>query len=108
MVCKATFGDPVSKGEYWYTPTQTGKGQTILRMKEVLMVDIQLMKIIEKLSYQRGIKDIYELIEEITRRDQFDEEFDINSNERLIFNNETEVNKGSLRVYITNLIRGCK
>ena len=102
MVCEATFGDSVSKGEYWYTPTQTGKGQTILRMKEVLMVDIQLMKIIEKLSYQRGIKDIYEVIDEITRRDQFDEEFDINSNERLIFNNETEVNKGSLRVYITN------
>ena len=35
-------------------------------------------------------EDIDELIKEIRRRDKFDEEFNINSNERITCNNETE------------------
>ena len=35
-------------------------------------------------------EDIDELIKEIRRRDKFDEEFNINSNERITYNNETE------------------
>ena len=40
-------------------------------------------------------EDIDELIKEIKRRDQFDEEFDINSNERMTCNKEIEVNNQS-------------
>ena len=35
-------------------------------------------------------EDIDELIEEIRRRDQFDEEFYINSNETMTYTNEVE------------------
>ena len=39
MVCKAMFQNPVSKAKYWYTPMPEGEGDTILRIKQVLMVD---------------------------------------------------------------------
>ena len=40
MVCKTRFWNPVSKAKYWYIPMPEGEGDTILRMKQVLMVDI--------------------------------------------------------------------
>ena len=73
------FWNPVSKAKYSYILIPEGVGQTRLQMKEVLMVDIQFMEITEKISYQRGVKelealmiveeDIDELIKEIKRRD---------------------------------------
>ena len=68
------------------------------------MVDIQLVDIsednklhkeslkkVKALGALRMVEeDIDELIKEIRRRDKFDEEFNINSNERITYNNETE------------------
>ena len=91
-----------------------GEGQTILRMKQELMADIQLMDITEENKLPKGCnktkskskskelgelsiveEGIYELVKVIRRRDQFDEEFNININERMNYNNETE---GMIRV----------
>ena len=44
-----------SRGKYWYTPMVEGEGHTILRMKQVLIVNIQLMKITEENKLQRGM-----------------------------------------------------
>ena len=83
MVCEARFWNPASKEKYWYKPTPKGEGDTTLR-KQVLMVDINLVKISDnnKLPYgfnKKKVKDlgalrikeedIDELIEEIRRKD---------------------------------------
>ena len=47
MVYKARFWNPVSKAKYRYTPIPKGEGDTTLRMKQVLMVDIKLENISE-------------------------------------------------------------
>ena len=82
-----------------------GEGDTTLRMKQVLMVDIKLENISENNKLAKGYnnkkgkqlealrirkEDIDELIGEIRRRDQFDEESDINSNETMTYTNEIE------------------
>ena len=41
-------------------------------------------------SVKNKQEDIDELIEEIRKRDQFDEEFDINNNETMTYTNEVE------------------
>ena len=78
-------------------------------MNQVLIADTQIMEIAEenklpkecnKKSKELGAlrlveEDIDEQIEEIRRRYQFDEAFDINSNERMTCNNESEVNDQS-------------
>ena len=99
------FWNPVSKAKYWYTPILEWEGDKILRMKQVLMVDVKLEEISgnnklpkgcnKKKGKELGALRIWEenidgLIEEIRRRDQFDEEFDINSNEPMTYTNEVE------------------
>ena len=107
MMCKARFWNLVSKAKYWYTPMPKGEGDTPLTMKQVLMADIKLEEILEnnklpkecnkKKEKELGMlrireEDIDELIEEIRRREQFNEEFDINSNETMSYTNEVEEN----------------
>ena len=95
----------MSKAKYRYTPILKGEGDTTLRMKQVLMVDIKLENISENNKLAKGCnnkkgkqlealrirkEDIDELIGEIRRRDQFDEESDININETMTYTNEVE------------------
>ena len=54
MVCKTRFWDPVIKAKYWYTPITEGEGDTILKMKQVLMTDIKLEKISEYIKLSKG------------------------------------------------------
>ena len=82
-----------------------GEDDTTLRTKQVLMADIKLKKISENNKLPKGFnkkkgkelgalrirdENIDELIEEIRRKDQFDEDFDINSNEIMTYTNEVE------------------
>ena len=74
----------MSKENYWYTLILEGEGDTTLRMKQILMVDIKLEEISENNKLPKGCnkkkgkelgglrireEDIDELIEEIRRRD---------------------------------------
>ena len=74
----------MSKEKYWYTPMPEGEGDTTLRMKQVLMADINLVEILDNNKLSKGCNknrakdlgalrikedDIDELIEEIRRRD---------------------------------------
>ena len=78
------FWNPVSKAKYWYTSMPEGDGDTILRIKHFLMVNIKLVEISNNNKLPKGCnkkrvndKDIDELIETIRRRVQFDEQLDI-------------------------------
>ena len=105
MVRKERFWNPVSKENYWYIPTPEGESDRTLRMKQVLMADNKLDDFSENNRLPKGCnkikgnelgalrireEDIDKLIEEIRKRDQFDEEFDINSNEAMAYTNEVE------------------
>ena len=74
-------------------------------MKQVLISDMKLVEISDNDKLPKGCnkkeakdlgalkikeEDIDELIEEIRRRYQFDEEFDINNNETRTYTNEVE------------------
>ena len=106
MVRKARFWNPVNKAKYWYISMPEGEGNTTLRRNQVLMANIKLDNISENNKLPKGCnkkkrkelgalriikEDTDKLIEEIRRRDQFDEEFDINSNETMTYTNEVEV-----------------
>ena len=82
-----------------------GESDITLRMKQVLMADNKLDDFSENNRLPKGCnkikgnelgalrireEDIDELINEIRRRDQFDEEFDINKNEIMTYTNEVE------------------
>ena len=84
--------NPVHNAKYWYTPMITGDGDVILRLKQVLLPNITMMKIdkinmlpkrckkkeVKKLEDIRMSNDnIDELTEEIHRRDKLDTYFDI-------------------------------
>lgn len=45
MVCEETFWNPVSKGNHQYTPILVGECNIILRVKQVLVVDIEMKDI---------------------------------------------------------------
>ena len=105
MMCKAMFWNLVSKAKYLYTPILEGEGNTTLRRNQVLMANIKLDNISENNKLPKGCnkkkrkelgalriikEDTDKLIEEIRRRDQFDEEFDINSNKTMTYTNEVE------------------
>jgi len=98
MVCQARFWNTVDKEKYWHTSMIKGEGETSLRTKQVLMVDIELIMITNDNKLPKGYnkrkteelgavrireEDIDELLENIRRRDQFDEEFDIDSDEKI-------------------------
>ena len=87
----------MGKAKYWYTPIPKGEGKNTLRMKQVLMPDIELIMITKDNKLPKGCnkrkaeelgvvrireEDIDELLEEIRRRDQFDEEFDIDNDKK--------------------------
>ena len=105
MVYEARFRNPVSKAKYWYTPIPEGEGDTTLRMKQVLMVDVKLVENLDNNKLPKGCNkknstdlgalrikedDIDELIEGMRRRYQFYEVFDINNNETMTYTNEIE------------------
>ena len=86
MVCEARFWNQENKAKYWYAPILEGKGDTTLRMEQVLKMDIKLVEIsnnnkLPKEYNKKQTKDlgtlrikeenIDELIEEIRRRDHF-------------------------------------
>ena len=48
MVHDGIFSNPISQGKYWYMQMPKGEGHTILRMKQVLMADMQLIRITEE------------------------------------------------------------
>ena len=76
-------------------------------MTKIMTVDIKIMKIIKVNNLPERYKNIkatelglfriveesiYELIEDMRRRNWFNKEFNINSNERMTSNNEIEQN----------------
>ena len=92
IVCDAVFLNPVPNAKYWYTPMITGDGDVTVRLKQVLLPNITMIKIdkinilpkrcnkkeAKKLGAIRMSNDnIDELIEEIHRRDKLDTDFDI-------------------------------
>ena len=46
----------MSKAKYWYTPIPEGEGDTTLRMKQVLMVDVKLVEILDN---NKDIKKVF-------------------------------------------------
>ena len=82
-----------------------GEGETILRMKQVLMAEIELIMTTKDNKVPKGCnkskaeelgvvrireEDIDELLEEIESRDIFDEEFDIDNDEKITNTNEVD------------------
>ena len=76
----------------WYTPMRKREGMVMVRLKQVLMTGVTMMKISEenmlhnkcnkKEATNQGTtkiddEDIKEVIEEVYRRDKFDKKFDI-------------------------------
>ena len=54
MMCEAIFMNPTSKSKYLYTLIL--EGDTILRMNQVLMANIQLVYILKSITnYVRGV-----------------------------------------------------
>ena len=105
MVCQEMFWNPVVKAKYWYTPMPKGEGETILRMKQVLMAEIELIMTTKDNKVPKGCnkskaeelgvvrireEDIDELLEEIESRDIFDEEFNIDNDEKITNTNEVD------------------
>ena len=92
ILCDAVFLNPVPNAKYWYTPMITGDGGVTVKLKQVLLPNITMIKI-DKINIlsKRGNKkeakklgairmrndNIDELIEEIHRRDKLDTDFDI-------------------------------
>ena len=96
MVCQARFWNPVGKVKYWYTVMPKREEETTLRMNQILIADITLIRTTKDNKLSKGhnkrkveelgavrIREegIDELLEGIRRRDQFGEEFDIDNDE---------------------------
>ena len=92
IVCDAIFFNPVPNAKYWYIFMITGYGDVTVKLKQVLLPNITMMKIdkidilpkrckkteAKKLGDIRmGNYNIDELIEEIHRKDKLDTDFDI-------------------------------
>jgi len=54
IVCETRFWNPASKAKCWYTPIPEGEGDTTLRMKQVLMVNIKLVDISDNNKLPKG------------------------------------------------------
>ena len=115
MVCEARFWNQENKAKYWYAPMLEGKGDTILRMEQVLKTDIKLVEISNNNKLPKGYnkkqtkdlgtlrikeENIDELIEEIRRRDHFVKKIDIVNNETMTHTNEIEGTDWSLLTLI--------
>ena len=92
IVCDAVFLNPVPNAKYWYTPMTTGDGDVIVRLKQVLLPNITMIKIDKINTLPRRCKrkeakklgairisndNIDEQIEEIDRRNKLGTDFDI-------------------------------
>ena len=92
IICDALFWNPVPGAVDWYTPMKKNEGLVMIRLKQVLMTGVTMMKITKEnmlpnkcnkkeAANQGAMKiddeDISEIIEEVYRRDKFDKEFDI-------------------------------
>ena len=92
IICDALFWNPVPGAVDWYTSMRKQEGMVMIRLKQVLVTGVTMMKISEenilpskynkKEATNQGamkIDDEYikEIIEEVYRRDKFDKEFDI-------------------------------
>ena len=89
IICDVLFWNPVPWAVDWYTPMRKREGMVIIRLKQVLMTGVTMMKISEEnmlpskcnkkeATHQGAMKidddDIREIIEEVYRRDKFDKE----------------------------------
>ena len=87
IICGALFWNPVPGVVDWYTPMEKREGLVMIRLKQVLMTGVTIMKITEdnmlpnkcnkKEATNQGVMkidddDICEIIEEVYRRDKFD------------------------------------
>ena len=92
IICDALFCNPLPGTVDWYTPMRKREGMAMIRLKQVLMTGMTMMKMSEEnmlpskcnkkeATNQGAMKidddDICEIIEEVYRRDKFDKEFDI-------------------------------
>ena len=92
IVCDVIFLNPVPNAKYWLTPLNKGDRDITVRLKQVLLQHITMMKIdknnkspircnkkqAERLGALRiRNDDIDKLLEKMFRRDEFDTEFGI-------------------------------
>ena len=92
IICDAQFCNPVLGAVDWYTPMRKWEGLVMIRLKQVLMTGVTMMKIAEnnmlsskcnkkEATNQGAMKiddnDISEIIKEVYRKDKFDKKFDI-------------------------------
>jgi len=92
IICDVLFWNPVPGAVDWCTPMNKREVLVMIRLKQVLMTGVTMMKITEdnilpskcnkkEATNQVAMKinddDICEIIEEVYRRDKFDKEFDI-------------------------------
>ena len=92
IVYETIFLNPVPFVKYWYIPIKTGVGDVTVRLKEVLLPNMTMMKIDKintlpksckkrratKVGAQRiSNEDIDDLLEEIHIKDKLNTEFDI-------------------------------
>ena len=92
IVCDAVFLNPVPNEKYWYTPMKRWVGDVTVRLKQVIIPNVTMIKIDKtntlpkrckkneaiKLGAQRtSNEDIDELLKETHRRDKLDTDFDI-------------------------------
>ena len=45
IVCDAVFLNPIHNAKYWYTPMITGDDDVTVRLKQVLLLNITMIKI---------------------------------------------------------------
>ena len=92
IVCDTVFLNPVPNTKYQHTPMKTGVGEVTVRLKQVLLPNITMMKIdkintlskrckkretIELGAQRMSNENIYELLEEIHKRDKLNTYFNI-------------------------------
>ena len=92
IICDTLFWNPVPGAVDWYTPMNKREELVMIRVKQVLMTGVMMMKITEnnmlpskcnkkEATNQGAMKidhnDISEIIEEVYRRNEFDKESDI-------------------------------
>ena len=92
IICDTLFWNPVPGAVDWYTPMNKREELVMIRVKQVLITGVMMMKITEnnmlpskcnkkEATNQGEMKidhnDISEIIEEVYRRNEFDKESDI-------------------------------
>ena len=92
IICDALFWNPVPGAVDWYTSMRKQEGMVMIRLKQILMTCVMMMKISEenmlpnkcnkKEAANQGTmkiddEDTREISKEVYIRDKFDKEFDI-------------------------------